>query len=156
MRFLTFFLCRRLNHFLRDQSKCGASQILDQGTIKRIIQNDRRDLDLGMYVSRRAFCQAMGIESVSNVRITRIIYVEYSCNKMALLQEITIRDAIDLLLQNELHKESLWGKIERQREITPPRASLLRSEWFEGVKCYRLAYSGWESLCEKTLGAILA
>lgn len=151
-RFATFFVCNPLGEFfLSAHSRSDATQILDRDTIARIIRHRPASIDLGLNMARRRFCEALNVPSTPTATVSKIVFVSYSggeCNHVRELPDWEIRLG---LMRNEFPKIGGFGRIERQREIAPPRTSQIQPAWLTGVRGVELSYDGWRGLSRTLL-----
>lgn len=155
-RFATFSQCDALgSSFLVNLSACDATQILDNATIARIVNNKRFDLDLGINMARTRFCQALSSHSLQHVKVSKIIFCKHNLSRRIKYKGLTAEQALPQLRKNEFPKHSRFGEIERQPEICPPKSSILSPKWLQDISIAEISFNDWESLTKDTIEYLL-
>jgi len=152
IRFATLFASAQLeNAFLPDLSRCEATQTLDGATIARILRKRNPDLDLGLTMARRRFCEALGVAAEPMANISRILFVGWSESGAPQLTNLMASEARERLRVNEFPQAPMFGRIERQPYIVPPPRSAIDSSWLRGLDAWSLEFDGWSSLSRALL-----
>lgn len=156
VRFGTVFDCEQLRHLGHHPCDCNATQVLDSSTIRRIMQNESRNVDLSLTMTRRAFVNALGSASSPSTLIGHVVVLEYCDGSNASLERLSPFATEAALRRHEFPKHPRFGRIERQPEVRPPSRSAIGCHWLRGIGGTLLRHGGWQTISRAVLEDLLS
>lgn len=154
-RFSIYDQNKNLQKVLFDPSLLDSLQVFDSNVISRIINKKRYNLDLGLNLSRKKFCDLMGIESIEKTKINKIIFTEYSTKKIPSIKKLDKQKAIKYLKEREIFKDKSLNRIRKRTSKNNIKNSILKENFLENVELIKLSYDAKKHLSKTLLEDLL-
>lgn len=139
-RFSVFAGSRKLEAVLEHPEMLDALQVFDNDTISRVIAHRRYDLNLGLSLSRESFCRVLGVGSIPEMEIKKLIFTEYSSEKSPHTKKLSKEEAIELLKKRDMPKEIALDRVSKRENVFENESSLLEPLLLEGVELLKVSY----------------
>ena len=139
-RFSTYEKFKRLSKFLNQPILLDATQVLDEETIKKIIEKKRYDLDLGLNISRESFVNSFEIESKPTTEIKKIIFTEYLPGAEMQISKLPPEIAIKYLQLQEISINNSLEKTRKKDEMYNTGVSLIDESWLQNIEFLKVSF----------------